>query len=78
MLSTSETEALYERLAEAVDRARAGAETQDGAPASQKAMAARETLFLAKLAFAALRHVPAEEGERLVALCLKDLDPPRY
>ena len=58
------TEALYDRLADAIDRARTL-----GEPAEMEAM------FLAKLAFVALRELDdPERAAEPVDLALKDLD----
>ena len=58
------TEAVYDRIAEAIDKARTM-----GAPDEM------ESMFLAKLAFIALRELgdPEKAGE-LVDLALRDLD----
>lgn len=63
-LDHAATEALYDRLAEAIDRARSLGRPEE-----------MESLFLAKLAFAALREQDdLIESERLISLALKDLD----
>jgi hypothetical protein len=60
-------EALYEALAQAIDRVRA-----DGAPARADE---RERLFLAKLSLAALCEIgDAGRGADLIALAAEDVD----
>lgn len=60
------TETLYDRLAEAIDRARTMGNPDE-----------MESLFLAKLAFAALRELgDAEAASRLIELGLADLNRP--
>ena len=64
-LDAAETELLYERLAQAIDEARAQGPAQE-----------MESLFLAKLAFAALREMDDRDSvEALIELCLKDIAP---
>lgn len=65
-LDHAATEALYDRLAEAIDKARTMGNPED-----------MEALFLAKLAFSALRELGDEDAAaRLIALSLTDLNRP--
>jgi len=60
------TEALYDRLAEAIDKARTMGDPDE-----------MESFFLAKLAFAALRELgEAERSNALIDLALDQLDRP--
>jgi hypothetical protein len=65
-MAQGETEALYDRLAEAIDRARNLGEPDE-----------MEVLLLAKLAFVALRELgDISRADELIAMALKDLDRP--
>jgi hypothetical protein len=65
-LDHAATEALYDQLADAIDKARTMGEPE-----------AMESLFLAKLAFAALREIDeSEKVKHLIELGLRDLDRP--
>ncbi len=65
--STDDLEFIWERLASAIDQARAG--THDDTFASQK-----ERLFLAKLALHMANHIADRDAvDRLIAEALEDL-----
>ncbi len=64
-MDQAETEALYDAVAQAIDTARGLGPSDE-----------MESIFLATLAFAALRDLGCRDrADELIALCLRDIAP---